>query len=327
MCTVAYNRIREQGTKIYISNSIIQNDCFVFFQTQITSFLGQNHLASSQLAASQLSSSQMMASQLLSSQIPTSLTSPLRTGSDKLPMTPLSSSQSVELGNVYGNVTKQDSGVSGVGATNAPASPVKAVIETVATVLPKCLSKAMRPPVTIRSFFKSSTKVQKPEVDIKKPSLFPSKLPVETNCSGESETPEKKVAEMSYADFLNHQTGAESEIKELEAKNEKGKINPHIKTESDEKIESNLGNDKGIEMNRTESLPSRSRKRTNESDLSAQPIKRSKQVTLFSTFQKMSTKKVVEEKKAVSCPICGKEFEKGISNADLNAHIDNCIIE
>ena len=51
-----------------------------------------------------------------------------------------------------------------------------------------------------------------------------------------------------------------------------------------------------------------------------QPAKKKKQVTLKSTFAKM-------ESKSVTCPICAKVFEKGVSNEALNQHIDNCIIE
>ena len=55
--------------------------------------------------------------------------------------------------------------------------------------------------------------------------------------------------------------------------------------------------------------------------------KRRKQSNIASMFAKAVSKKKEEEAKAAVCPICKKEFDKSVPNTELNAHIDNCLIE
>ena len=234
----------------------------------------------------------------------------------------------------------------------------KAVIEEVTEVNPKTLSKALRPPVTIKNFFKptihSVTPVMVPpkstkfENDEKVLEVNSDKMPDETleigklitskrnSSEKDSETSKssKVKKEMSYSDF-------KKELQNEENKNECSSVNNSDATEKnnnsglqetrakseivvldDNSNDSSSGNSTKSSSSETSISvkPNLSKKRKLEDRSSNQPVKKSKQATLKSTFAKMETK-------SVTCPICSKVFEKGISNVDLNKHIDNCIIE
>ena len=199
-------------------------------------------------------------------------------------------------------------------------SPVKAITEAVAPVSSKCLSKAMKPPVTIKNFFK------KVEVNVTKRDITQETLNEMEQCaSAKLKNPDKKVSEMSYEEFLGKKNksgnGTKPTVKTTESRQSASNV------EIDEKLfTSKEENRAALKMSSSKPSVTGSRKRANESE-SYQPMKKAKQATLFSTFQKMTSKKEENEKKSATCPICGKEFEKGISNVELNKHVDNCIIE
>ena len=80
------------------------------------------------------------------------------------------------------------------------------------------------------------------------------------------------------------------------------------------------------------SASSRPLKRTNEESSPLQPATKKprsigKQINIMASFAKQ--KSIQEERKqlGMSCPICNKQFEAGISNSVVNDHIDNCLIE
>ena len=204
---------------------------------------------------------------------------------------------------------------------HGPSSPVKASTEAVAPVSSKCLSKAMKPPVTIKNFFKRVEEVNVTKRDITQ-EIFKE---MEQCASAKLKNPDKKVSEMSYEEFLDKKNksgnGTKPTVKTTESRQSASNV------EIDEKLfTSKEENRAALKMYTLKPSVTGSRKRANESE-SYQPMKKAKQATLFSTFQKMTSKKEENEKKSATCPVCGKEFEKGISNVELNKHVDNCIIE
>ena len=242
----------------------------------------------------------------------------------------------------------------------------KSVTEDVTDVNPKTLAKALRPPVTIKNFFKptsrnASSSGFKPtnqkgsSSDLKSANQNAGKstpasevtdyIPdtgnseTEEKCktvkNGDSSGSKKIKKEMSYSEFLELQKGGDADKEktdDVERDSVNEKDTKHAKqetgTNSDIVVLDESSNDASPEKlpcaNRTERSPSIqqsvSKKRKLEEKSVNQPAKKAKQVTLKSSFAKMETK-------SVTCPICNKVFEKGISNADLNQHIDNCIIE
>ncbi|XP_052821363.1 protein strawberry notch homolog 1-like [Mya arenaria] len=228
------------------------------------------------------------------------------------------------------------------------------VTEEVSPVSKKCLAKALNPPVTIKNFFKPKVKAESSnsrgncdqDEEVKER---------EVKEDGQAGVGEKViVSEMSYEQFLDSGSDSKAVIRkpegetELEAHDEhhKAKATGNVTLKEEEngsenvftqlaehsKAQDILNPDAKGEGNRgfnKENTPtSLSRKRAlGDPTSSSQPRKKAKQATLFSTFEKMASKKIVEEQKEQTCPICQKVFEKSVSNAELNNHIDNCIIE
>lgn len=208
-------------------------------------------------------------------------------------------------------------------------------MENVTPVNSKCLSKAFKPPVTIKTFFKpSSTTAQNQAVTESSNEQVSNSNPV----NYESKVPSKerhKSKEISYEDFLKREDSSDSNENNGEPMDqiEQGQASKKVMTSKVPIVELEDSNSSGTskfdtcESRSSYFKSSSTKKRTLDERTSSQPSKKPKQATLFSTFKKMATKKEEEELKSVTCPICNKVFEKKISNADLNSHIDNCIIE
>ena len=226
-----------------------------------------------------------------------------------------------------------------------------AVTEEVTPVNPKTQAKALRPPVTIKNFFKPTNQdaVSLPgtskltnrsdnENISKVNNSESSKTSVENSETKgkiitrrrDSDNSRTMKKEMSYSEFLELQNDTEK-IDECsdDTANESAIDTSACKTVKETKTKSDLvvldenSNDSSSgssQLTKSSSKQTSSKKRKLENKSSDQPAKKAKQVTLKSTFAKM-------ESKSVTCPICSKVFEKGISNEALNQHIDNCIIE
>ena len=66
-------------------------------------------------------------------------------------------------------------------------------------------------------------------------------------------------------------------------------------------------------------------KRARDGSTAGTPAKKIKQSNIMASFARSSSRD--EVKKGRSCPICNHEFESGTTNAKINEHIDNCLIE
>ena len=212
---------------------------------------------------------------------------------------------------------------------------LQSIIQPVSPVNKKTLAKAFKPPVTIKSFFKLAEKV-KTEIEVESASengeVVPNSSKVkmvngDTDCvmvrDENSDTKRGNVKrEMSYDDFVAGGCDTDrvkatdgDKNNELSSKEIRGDLSNCSDTKSASSrsaLLSNTGKKRGLDT---------------QSSASSQPRKKAKQTTLFSTLEKMAAKKTDNVKKSVTCPICQSVFDQGISNTDLNTHIDNCIIE
>lgn len=167
----------------------------------------------------------------------------------------------------------------------------QARIEETSPVLPKCLAKALNPPVTIKTFFKAAM--------AKRESIGHEDTSVVRNvtCS-ENNTCEKD----------SRRSMGQSSNKSGKTKNESQ--GSGSKKRSLEEIEDNGDNYCAV----ISSKPSSN--------------KRTKQGSIFAAFAKKAEPvKAPVVKKPMQCPICSLTFDPQVSNADVNSHIDNCLIE
>lgn len=67
-------------------------------------------------------------------------------------------------------------------------------------------------------------------------------------------------------------------------------------------------------------------KRVNSDDAS-RTNKRQKQSSILSSFGKKTEKATDNSKKEICCPVCGVKFASDAKNAEINKHIDGCLIE
>lgn len=199
------------------------------------------------------------------------------------------------------------------------------LIEDITPVNKKYLAKALRPPVTIKNFFKPHEKVKTERDTGKEEHSENNSVDRKEDLKNNAEREKGDVVvleegctavkkEMSYEEFLNAGCDTNKVKKE---------------TPVSDFIPGASGSGSGIKaMHGGADKTLSSRKRVLESEsCSTQPKKKAKQITLFSTFEKMAAKKSEDAAKAVTCPICQTVFDKGISNSELNKHIDNCVIE
>lgn len=181
--------------------------------------------------------------------------------------------------------------MSGVTVTQPIQGQVKQVlVEPVTPVNARCRARALRPPVTLRNFFKPA-----------------------------SVTPDTVVS--------NTGQSSENDPSLQETSNQLERLVPES---SSEVQAANLGDGKGKEENKSQAPATDSSKTSRKralNDVDNSPVsKRKKQSNLATMFANVTKRKKECSNRALICPICKKEF-KDISNADLNAHIDNCLIE
>jgi len=221
------------------------------------------------------------------------------------------------------------------GGNPAGAGSTRAAQEEVTPVIQKCLTRAFRPPVTIKNFFKAQPLKPSPAL---KTGTGDSDRDTQTTLSEDKCVVKKEI---SYEQFLadGGDTGSkDSQMQQTSSAvcEQSTEANSCDETKGAIDMESteNGGEASDTKLNlkfkgSSEQSPA-SRKRGLDTDVkpdTLQPTKRSRQATLFCTVKKMESRRVEEEKREVMCPICHAVFPRSISNTDLNTHIDNCIIE
>ncbi|XP_033761230.1 LOW QUALITY PROTEIN: protein FORGETTER 1-like [Pecten maximus] len=231
---------------------------------------------------------------------------------------------------------------------------VKSVVEEVTPVNAKSLARALRPPVTLKTFFKSAGQ-KKTENACESRSGSPSspsqsgldkhlsdedKDSIVSSCNDNTtsnknhnsdnltENDDKQLLSQSSAN-LEKCGSSTSNVQSSETRESNSS-----KTSSDSMsiIKSELSDTNCKISNSPISKPdsnsgksSISKKRSAASGESSRAAKRPRQSNIMSMFAKATAKK--EAKPNMSCPICGKEFEGEVKNTEINQHIDNCLIE
>ena len=77
-----------------------------------------------------------------------------------------------------------------------------------------------------------------------------------------------------------------------------------------------------------ENLPGKNFLKRTNSEVSLRAVKRQKQSSILSSFGKKTEKDSQDGvTKELLCPVCGVKFASGTKNADINKHIDGCLIE
>ncbi|XP_064614960.1 uncharacterized protein LOC135479136 [Liolophura sinensis] len=172
----------------------------------------------------------------------------------------------------------------------------QARIEEASPVVPKCLAKALNPPVTIKTFFKAAVgKPKSTEPDDSNASC------VGRNIMSSDENRCKKDSRRSTRRSSKDCTDPKNKVQEKESGSKKRSL---------EDAEDSGDNYCTI--------------------ISSQPSskKRTKQGSIFAAFAKKTDPgKFPVIKKPLQCPICNLTFDPQVSNTELNSHIDNCLIE
>ncbi|XP_048247301.1 protein FORGETTER 1-like isoform X2 [Haliotis rufescens] len=183
------------------------------------------------------------------------------------------------------------------------AKQFKVIKEDVTPVVPKCFARAINPPITLKNFFKPVSKLSNEECVASVSSQHTGELEdVSTDII--VKVNETKVRRTE--DKLQEKDAVGFEIEEKNLVTYPKKVQP-----------SDL-----ISRARTKK-EGRTQKRLSCGS-STQPAKRSKQVSLFSSFAKQTSLR--DDKREMNCPVCGRDFPTGTSNETINHHVDNCLI-
>ncbi len=178
------------------------------------------------------------------------------------------------------------------------------VQEDVAPVKPKCLSKALTPPITIKNFFKPAVKGHDIGKKGSESESFKENGDIYHSRSECSKVNSDGEVPSDYEVQDAAQTGAESN---KDTQSEKDSLEKPVLTSKCAK---------------------KGQKRTLNDMFSKTPAKKAKkQGNIMNLFAKQKTEKEPKDKKSSTCPICNKEFDRGAWNTDINNHIDNCLIE
>ncbi|XP_060078626.1 uncharacterized protein LOC132558114 [Ylistrum balloti] len=267
-------------------------------------------------------------------------------------------SQSVMMRNPDGSVATSGCEASGSGAEDDGKQEVRSlVVEEVTEVNGKSLARALRPPVTLKTFFKSAGQkktesinenIQKSE---SKPCVFSS--PSETSFDAQSieeessslsphcdnitkssqdanklsESDNKHVSSESSSDSGTTRKSSSDLESSDKGNNSKSDCVIIPKSElADANCRTQAGNSHQVSKQDSNSGKQNvSKKRSAENEASSRTAKRPRQSNIMSMFAKATAKK--EAKPNMNCPVCGKEFDNKISNTEINQHIDNCLIE
>ncbi|XP_069103404.1 protein strawberry notch homolog 1-like isoform X2 [Argopecten irradians] len=262
-------------------------------------------------------------------------------------------SQSVLTRNPDGSIAANGSEASGSGVEDDGRQEVKSVVEEVTPVNAKSLARVLRPPVTLKTFFKSagqkktensgekasspnasqhSSKEVKHPDEVKKESLS-SSCSVDTQSNENPENSDSREIYNKHSCDSGSSPGKSGSM-ENDLESSKAKESNTSGTCSDgvtnTKSELNGTNSKSSinQISQPDSNSGKStlsKKRSAEGSETSRAAKRPRQSNIMLMFAKATAKK--EVKPNMSCPICGKEFDSKTKNTEVNEHIDNCLIE
>ncbi|XP_031566399.1 protein FORGETTER 1-like [Actinia tenebrosa] len=192
-------------------------------------------------------------------------------------------------------------------------STALATEESVAAINNKTLAKAINPPITIKTFFRpveSSDQTEIKAKDVENPECNP-----ENTDGGELVVVDKSTKDCIKETKFN---GALTSSY-FGAPKATGSTASKVGAKSSGAKTSVSKRGRGGKT---------SLKRPMSSDVTGSTSKRQKQSSIFSALGRGRENDVTDtEKSSMTCPICRKVFEEGTKNADINAHVDSCLIE
>ena len=241
---------------------------------------------------------------------------------------------------------------------DAPFLYSHAKIEDVSPVDTKLRAKALRPPLTIKSFFKpkagssvnagASEDLTQPETSSQQPSLS-SECSQGTCKTGSADTKDAKSESQEDEDMKSECEEDEDDCVVLdesckfskpdmkEAQRDVSSRSPSDSSRKGAKKKQASENKKNVtclsqtadlvkpdktDVDTNCNLPATTKgKKRKSSQMSLQPkTKQARSLTVKSENKG-------QEEKQKRCPICDKKFDAGVWNEEINAHIDNCLIE
>lgn len=219
-------------------------------------------------------------------------------------------------------------GIAGSSQETSKAS--QAYEETESPIIPRTLTKATTPLVTIKNFFKPKVVEPRPEHD-ETASETVEEASEENGCAKKdcsiaiqnSPCPSNKTT-------TNKQGVPEKSSKGIKSIYFKSKESNNEGVPQGETSSAGPSRRNGLVRHLTDSLSKEnlqgkaSLKRAN-SDTASRTSKRQKQSSILSSFGKKTEKPVDETKKEIYCPVCGVKFASEVRNAEINKHIDSCL--
>ena len=225
----------------------------------------------------------------------------------------------------------------------------QAKVEDVSPVDAKLRAKALRPPLTIKSFFKpkaaSSADTCASETSSQQHASS------SEHSHGTSKRESREACKKESADAKSVTSGSGEDEEDCVVLDESCQSKPDVKEEQRDVSSSSVSDSSRKETKRRKE--SKNRSRVNSSGKTADLVKVDKTDTdanfnsLTATkerkrksaqtsvhlkakqarSQTVKSDNKTQEGKQKKCPICDMQFEAGTWNDEINAHIDNCLIE
>lgn len=219
-------------------------------------------------------------------------------------------------------------------AVGTPSKASQAYEEQETPVNIRTLTKATTPAVTIRNFFKPKTVVKMCEngenIATKQGERGEENVCRDQDSTGmkDNTVEEVRVAEgttkKQTASMENENVMIKSSyFKSRESKGRKSTQQPNGINESRRSNDS-LPSHLSLETSTKDNL--KSKKRSGDTAVLG-TNKRQKQSSILSSFGKGTEKSNISGKrKEIVCPVCGVQFESDLKNADINKHLDSCLM-
>ena len=231
----------------------------------------------------------------------------------------------------------------------------QAKVEDVSPVDAKLRAKALRPPLTIKSFFKpkaASSGDACASEDFAQPEMSSQQHASSSERShGTSKRESREASKRESADAKSATSGSGEDEEDCVVLDESCQSKPDVKEEQRDVSGSSVSDSSRRETKRRKE--SKNRSRVNSSGKTADLVKVDKMDTDANSNSLMTTKQrkrksaqtsvepkakqarsqtvksdnKTQEGKQKKCPICDMLFEAGTWNDEINAHIDNCLIK
>ena len=218
----------------------------------------------------------------------------------------------------------KQNGVLGLVVPSKPKTEARATVEPEASINARTLSRAINPPVTIKTFFRAKVKESKNTAtdsdDENAPRMGENDAGDSGNCSEvESEVQVVQIRCDGKDGTVAEDSRVANSSGPRDCRNmEKGPFSSNTRKPTVKGAASVTSKPK---KTKTKTL------KRSSSSLVGNASKRTKQTSILTSFASGVSNGRLPAVKDIKCPICAKVFEQGTSNEELNKHIDSCLIE